>query len=198
MKITFRKTAMVLVILLMAAVIVTGCDANNNNNEEAEPAEEAEETAQESIMREDLVYENSFMSGIDMEVFWEFDEEQESLNMRLESPVAGWLAVGFEPSTRMADALIIIGGFDEGEFTVEEHFGTGATSHEQIEEVYIEEYAGERQDEYTTIEFVIPLGEDSRYDLTAGEEYEVILAYHDESDNFLQRHSQRTSEDIEF
>ncbi len=200
MKTAFRKTGMVLIILLMAAVVVTGCDANNNNNsDEAQPAEETEEAAQQSIMQEDLVYENNFMSGIDMEVFWEFDEEQENLNMRLESPSAGWIAVGFEPSTRMADAQIIIGGFEEDDvLAVEEHIGTGATSHEQIEESYIDEYAGERDDEYTVIEFVIPLGEETRYDLTAGEEYEVILAYHDESDNFVQRHTQRTSENIEF
>ncbi|SDM44349.1 DOMON domain-containing protein [Halarsenatibacter silvermanii] len=199
MKTTFGKTAMVLAILLMAAVIVTGCNDGSNNNEEADPAEEPEEIARESLMREDLVYENNYLSEIDMEVFWQFNEENETLNMRLESPSAGWIAIGFEPSTRMEDAQIIIGGFAENEDpAVEEHIGTAPTSHEQIETAYIEEYSGERQEEHTIIEFVVPLDEDSRYDLTAGEEYEIILAYHDESDNFLQRHSQRTSTEIEF
>ncbi len=187
---------MILILFLLIMFTAAGCD--NNNGEEVTPVEEDEDVSQASIMQEDLIFENSFMSGIDMEVFWEFDEDQENLNMRLESPSAGWVAVGFEPSQRMADAQIIIGGFNDEELTVEEHYGTGSTSHEQIDEVYIDEYAGERQDEYTIIEFIIPLGEDSCYDLAAGEKYEVILAYHNESDNFLQRHSQRTSAEIEF
>lgn len=198
MQINSTKTGVLAVILLVVVLVAGGCDANNNNSD-GEEAEPAEEIAVESMLHEDLIYENSYTSGIDLEIFWQLDQENEVLNMRMESPSAGWVAVGFEPSTRMADAQIIIGGFtDDDVLSVEEHIGTSPTSHEQIEEVYIEEYAGERNDETTVIEVVVPLDETSRYELTAGEEYEVILAYHDESDNFLQRHSQRTSENIEF
>lgn len=195
MKITTSRSYVILAVLLILTVAVVGCEAGDNGNNE----ESAEESASpESLLQEDLVYENHFQSEIDLDVYWEFSEGEEYLNMMVIGPSTGWLSIGFEPSTRMQDAQIIIGGFTEEEFTLEEHFGTAPTSHEQIEENYIEEFTGESREESTVMEFVIPLGEDSRYELTAGEEYEVILAYHDDSDNFMEKHSQRTTTSIEF
>lgn len=195
----FKKNTILLItfVLLLIPLIITGCDNDNNNNDN-EVAEVDEEVAVESLLIDELVYENRHVSNIDMELFWKFSEDEHSLYMMLKSPGSGWLAVGFEPSTRMADAEIIIAGFDEDDnFLLEEHFGTSATSHELIEETYIKESSGERNDENSIAEFIIPLGEDSRYDLEPGTEYEIILSYHSSSDNFIQRHSQRTTIELE-
>ena len=189
-----RKFFILTALLLVFTVMAAGCDAENGNA--ATEPEEAENRA--SILTEEITYENHYQAGIDMDFFWQFDPEGEELHIRLESPGSGWLAVGFEPSTRMQDAKMVLAGFQDDVFVLEEHIGTAPTSHEQIEESYIEDYAGEHEEDLTVAEFVLPLTGDTRYELQSGEVYEVIFAYHDEDDNFLLRHSQRTSAEVEF
>ena len=189
-----RRFILAAAVLLLFTVLAAGCDSENENT--GTKPDEAETRV--SILAEEITYENHFQAGIDMDFFWQFDAEGEELHIRLESPGSGWLAVGFEPSTRMQDAEMVIAGFEDDEFLLEEHIGTGPTSHEQIENSYIQEYAGEHEEELTVAEFVLPLTGDTRYELQSGEVYEVIFAYHDEDDNFLQRHSQRTSAEVEF
>ncbi len=189
-----RKFFILIALLLVFPVMVSSCDAENENAG-TEP-EEAE--TRTSILTEEITYENHYQAGIDMDFFWQFDAEGEELHIRLESPGSGWMAVGFEPSTRMQDAKMVIAGFKDDEFLLEEHIGTSPPSHEQIEDSYIVEYAGEYEEELTVAEFVLPLTGDTRYELQSGEEYEVIFAYHDDDDNFLQRHSQRSSAEVEF
>ncbi|MFW6270511.1 MAG: DOMON domain-containing protein [Bacillota bacterium] len=178
--------------LILVLTIVTGCEEEENNASQVE-----EDVTLESELVEELEYTNHFASDIDMEIYWEFSQEEDELYMVLESPGSGWLAVGFEPTNRMADAEIIIAGFENDSLLLEEHYGTGSTSHEKIDETYIENYTGEKSEEISRAEFVIPLGEDSRYDLTRGEEHTIILSYHDNSDNFIQRHTQRTTIELE-
>jgi hypothetical protein len=119
--------------------------------------------------------------------------------MMLESPGSGWLSIGFDATNRMNEAKIIIAGFDEdNNFQLEEHIGTSATSHQLIEETYITESTGVREEDSSIAEFIIPLGGDSRYNIEAGEAHEVIIAFHSNSDSFMQRHSQRATVEIEF
>ncbi len=187
--------SLIVFMLVFTLAEVTALSAYGDENYENEEYE-----ARESFLREDITYENHYTSGIDMDVFWNFSEEEtgeEKILIRLETPETGWVSIGFEPSRRMQDAEIIIVGFEE-EVTLEEHYGNAPTSHEQIEASYIEEYYAERDQEGTVAEFIVPLTEESRYELEPGESYEVILGYHDSSDNFLDRHTQRTSTEIEF
>ena len=191
-----RKKLLGLVcVLILVPLIIAGCN-NNDNNEEV--AEEEVEVAQESILTDDLTYTNLYSAGIDLDIYWEFNDEEDALHMMLEGPVTGWLAVGFDATTRMNDAKIIISGFDGDDFLLEEHIGTSATSHEQIDETYITEGTGERNDDSTISEFIIPLDEDSRYAIEEGETQEVIIGFHDDDDNFMQRHTQRATVEIDF
>ena len=179
-------------ILFLVFFLITGCDEAGN-----EAGQVDEDVTLESELIEGLVYTNHFVTDIDMEFFWEFSQEENKLNIVLKSPGSGWLAIGFEPTNRMADANIVIAGFENENFLLEEHYGTGPTSHDEIDETYIEKSIGERNNEINRIEFVIPLGEDSRYELTKGEKHTIILSYHNSSDNFMQRHNQRTTIELE-
>ena len=134
--------------------------------------------------------------GID--IYWEFSEEQE-LYMMLKAPVSGWISIGFEPSRRMKDAKIVIIGFENEEIILEEHYGNTQISHRKIEEKYITQFYGERTEEYSLAEFVIPLDTESRYNrLQPGSIIKAIIAYHSDSDNFMRRHSQRDTIEIQF
>lgn len=133
-------------------------------------------------------YSNYFHSEIGIEIFWEFGPER--LYMALQSPISGWLAIGFEPSTRMNHAKIIMATFQDDELVLEEHIGTNPISHRKIEEVYISEFEGNNL-EGLLVEFVIPLDEDSIYDIVEGEELAVILGSHRSSQNLFTKHTQR-------
>jgi hypothetical protein len=99
----------------------------------------------------------------------------------------------------MKDAKIVIIGFENEEVILEEHYGNTQISHRKIEEKYITQFYGERTEEYSLAEFVIPLDNESRYyRLQPGNVIKTIIAYHSDSDNFLRRHSQRDSMEINF
>lgn len=192
-----KKLLGLICILILVPLIIAGCNNNDENN--AEVVEEEGEVAQESLLTDDLTYTNLYSSDIDLDVYWEFNEEEDELYMRLESPGSGWLSVGFDATNRMDDAKIIIAGFDDdNSFQLEEHIGISSTSHEPIDETYITESTGEREEDSSIAEFIIPLGGDSRYDIEPGQVYEVIIAFHSDTDSFMQRHSQRAAVEIEF
>lgn len=151
-----------------------------------------------SLLEDGLVYTNYIKTDINMEIFWEFSSNEHELYMVLRSPQTGWISIGFDPTRRMADAKIIIAGLDNGNFILEEHYGTGQTTHSKINEIYIKRFKGVRNSSYTLVEFVIPLDSSSRYKIFKGNEHTVILGYHDDSDSFIRRHTQRTTINIRF
>ncbi len=185
-------------VLILLPLIITGCD-NDNGEENGEEQAGLSEVTRESLLTEDLTYSNNYAADIDLDIFWEFNQDTDELHMMLESPGSGWLSIGFDATNRMNEAKIIIAGFNEdNNFQLEEHIGTSATSHEPITETYITESTGQREEDSSIAEFIIPLGEDSRYNIEQGEVHEVIIAFHSSSDGFMQRHSQRDSVEIEF
>ncbi|MGM0421296.1 MAG: DOMON domain-containing protein [Bacillota bacterium] len=195
MRIRQKKVFWLSLSVILISILIVGC----NNEENVEIVDEEEDISQESLLNEEMVYSNRISTDIDMDIFWEFNDDEDELYMMLKSPGSGWLSVGFDPSNRMADAKMIMSSFGEdGDFQLEEHLGTGPTSHEAIDETYITESTGIREEESSIAEFMIPLGENSRYDLEPGSTHEVIVAFHSENDSFFQIHSQRASLDIEF
>ncbi len=188
----YKKSFSLVLSLFLVFSLINGCGEVENEDVKVD-----RNASLESELTDGLVYTNHFISDIDMELFWEFSQDEQELNIVLESPGSGWLAIGFDPTRRMADAKIIIAGFENENFLIEEHYGTGQTSHDKIEETYIKNSKGERDDELSRTEFVIPLDEESRYDLRKGETHTVILSYHNSSDNFFQRHTQRTKVEVE-
>lgn len=126
----------------------------------------------------------------------------DSLEVILAAPSAGWVAVGFDPSSMMQDANLIIGYVNDGTVVVRDDFGTWFTSHESDEalggtnDVTIR--GGKESDDGTEISFVMPLDSGDRYDksLQAGKSYSVLLAY-GKDDNPSSMHAKKTKVNIE-
>jgi len=144
-------------------------------------------------------YDNTlYVEALEMDIGWSVKEGNLVFGVRTVG--LGWAAVGFNPTTMMRNANIIIGDVDEeGSLSIEDHFGVSNTGHRADEERNILQAAGSESEEGTVIEFVIPLdsGDDMDRKLEAGQEYKVILAYHMSSNSFKIRHSNRTSVNIQ-
>jgi len=144
-------------------------------------------------------YENTmYVEALEMEIGWLVKDN--NLVFAVKTVGMGWAAVGFDPSTMMRDANIIIGDVtEEGSVNIEDHFGVSNTGHRADEVRNILQAAGSENEEGTVIEFVIPLdsGDDMDRKLETDQEYKVILAYHMSSSSFKIRHSNRTSVNIQ-
>jgi hypothetical protein len=104
----------------------------------------------------------------------------------LRSPGTGWVAVGFDPEQRMRGANIVFAWVDGSGATVEDHYGSGPTSHGRDEHPHVFLAAGAEAEGETIVEFVIPLasGDPEDKDLQRKRSYTVILAYHRSHDGF--------------
>lgn len=128
--------------------------------------------------------------------------EGRELVMTVSAGTTGWVAVGFNPTRMMRDANIIIGAvLPDGTVVVEDHFGTGLTSHRKDTEIGgtsdVRVISGEEKDGTTTITFAIPLnsGDSRDVPLAAGEKVTVILASA-QRDGFTVKHNKRTKAEI--
>lgn len=123
------------------------------------------------------------------------------LEVTVEAPTTGWVAIGFNPSSMMKDANIIIGYVDGNSAVVQDHFGVSGFGHKEDTGLGgsddIKNVSGNESDDGTTLSFSIPLDSGDKYDtpLQAGDEVKVILAYGD-SDNLSAKHTYRTSASI--
>ncbi len=130
-------------------------------------------------------------------VYWSNDANV--LRVGLFCPATGYLAIGIDPDHRMEGANFILGAVRNGQLVMRDDYGTGTLSHS--EDVArggtndILAAAGTETNGQTTIEFVIPMDSGDPYDklLVPGQTYEVLIAFHDTSDTFSTRHSQRGS-----
>lgn len=115
------------------------------------------------------------------------------------SPGTGWVSAGFDPANRMQGANYIIAAVTAGGLVIEDHFGTGTTSHRRDRREDILRAAGTVSGGQTVIEFAIPLdsldGEDKP--LLPGRTYTVLLAYHRSSTSLTALHTARGSAQIE-
>jgi hypothetical protein len=108
--------------------------------------------------------------------------EEQNLRIRMAGATTGWVAVGFDPSSRMRDANIIIGYVEDGQVFLRDEFGTGGTSHSPDEELGgnddTEDAQGGEENGQTWLSFSIPLDSGDRYDraLAPGKSVKVILA----------------------
>lgn len=108
--------------------------------------------------------------------------EGENLQVRIAGATEGWIAVGFDPSSRMKDANIIIGYVEDGEVFLQDEYGTGGTAHSSDAELGgnddIEDAQGGEENGQTWLSFSIPLDSGDRYDraLEPGKSVKAILA----------------------
>ncbi len=134
-------------------------------------------------------------------VYWTNDTVV--LRVGLFSPGTGYVAIGLDPDRRMQGANFIIGAVRNGQMEIRDDYGTGSVSHSSdIENGGADNIlaaAGRELNGETTIEFIIPLDSGDRFDkpLKPGETYGILVSFHDTSDNFSTRHSQRGTGEIQ-
>ncbi|GAB4309101.1 MAG: hypothetical protein Kow0097_09990 [Candidatus Bipolaricaulota bacterium] len=117
----------------------------------------------------------------------------------LRSPGTGWVSAGFDPVNRMQGANYIIAAVTPAGIAIEDHFGTGTTSHRRDARDDVLRAAGTVSGGQTVVEFVIPLDSDDPEDksLVPGKAYTVLLAYHRSSTSFTAIHTARGSIQME-
>ncbi len=118
------------------------------------------------------------------------------------SQTTGWVAVGFGPSRMMKDANILIGAvLPDGSVMVEDHFGTGLTTHGKDTDnggaANLRVISGEERNGTTTISFAIPLNSGDPKDtrLVPGSTVAVILAS-SSRDSFAAKHNRKAKTEI--
>ncbi len=141
---------------------------------------------------------NSFQAG---DISVDCSIEGDRLMITLSAPTAGWIAIGFQPTSMMKDANIIIGAVEDGKLIVEDHFGNSAFAHRPDTELGgsrdVEAGSGSEEGGETTFTFAIPLDSGDSYDnvLRSGETIKIILAY-GKSDSFKAKHRYRLSAEL--
>lgn len=108
------------------------------------------------------------------------------------APGTGWVAVGFDPSTRMKDANFLIGYVKDGVAYARDDFGVGSTSHQRDQEIGgkndLLSFSGSETGGTTTLTFVIPRNSgDPKDTVLSSGKHTVILGYSN-ADNFTAMH----------
>ncbi|MCX7656026.1 MAG: DOMON domain-containing protein [Treponemataceae bacterium] len=144
---------------------------------------------------QEKVWQNS-----DFQLSWKI--EGTSLVMTVSAATSGWVAVGFNPSSMMKDANIIMGAIlPNGTTVIEDHFGTSLTAHRKDSDLGgtndVRLISGEEKNGKTTITFSIPLNSGDRYDrpLAGGSKVTVLLALANQ-DNLTSKHNKRTKVEL--
>ncbi|TKB06469.1 DOMON domain-containing protein [Desulforhopalus sp. IMCC35007] len=125
---------------------------------------------------------------------FDWSVEGDQLAVKLSAPTKGWVAVGFNPSSKMKDANIIIGYVKDGKVKIEDDFGMAATQHKMDDKVggkdNVTVVGGTEEGDTTTIEFSIPLNSGDEKDgvIDPAADTTVILGYGGDRDSFRMKH----------
>ncbi|MBN1233854.1 MAG: DOMON domain-containing protein [Candidatus Coatesbacteria bacterium] len=172
-----------LVTVLMTVVLSLGCSSKKT-----------------AVQKTDSSGENEVKAD-DFTLSWKIDGEK--INIKVSAPTTSWIAVGFEPSSMMKDANIIIGYVKDGKAYIEDHYGTGNVKHEADINIggkeNVENASGKEENGKTELSFTIPLDSGDAKDkvLTKGKQIKVILACgKDGAKDFNSMHKKRTSVNI--
>lgn len=127
---------------------------------------------------------------------WQQDPAStDSLIISVTAPTTGWVAVGFEPSSFMNGANLIIGYVESNTPSIRDDYGTGQVTHDSDVNLGgtsdIRTISGSQSSGETTISFKMPYNSQDQYDkvLQEGQNYTFIFAYGaDEADDFTSAH----------
>jgi hypothetical protein len=128
-------------------------------------------------------------------LFWDF--QGDVMNMALKAKTAGWVSIGFDPSSKMKDADMVLGLVDDsGRVYVVDAFSTGENGPHPADTDLggtddIIDFGGTESDGWTTIEFSRLANSTDLYDRNVwnGQVIKVIWAY-SLSDEFTGYHEQ--------
>jgi hypothetical protein len=190
MKMVFWNKVL-LVSFCVLGVVLVGCE--KEEQAETSVAEQNVDSLSESEVETESIAEKTIESANDGQdtgksvehqgftLTWRVDGE--NLEVAVEAPTKGWVAVGFEPSSMMKDADYIIGYVTENEVFIRDDFGVGTASHKADTELGgsddVSILGGSETNGNTSIQFSIPLQSGDEYDkvLEPGATYVVLLAY---------------------
>lgn len=147
-----------------------------------------------SMLVADTPWQSSSAGGVTFE--YRVSQDNQSLEGKVSAATTGWVAVGFDPSSVMRNANIIIGYVSGGNPMIRDDWGTSNTSHasdislggsSNVTLVQGTESAGT-----TMLHFLIPLDSQDQYDkdLAIGQTYNIILARGaNNADNYTGQHT---------
>ena len=134
-------------------------------------------------------------------IYWKFADDAVYFGLETNSP--GWAAIGFEPTSRMKDADILLGGTENGVPYMYDMFSTGPTGpHPPDTDLGgtfdITEYNAKEQAEGTVVEFSRKTDTGDAYDtvLTPGAEITLIWAQANSDEPLLIHNIGKGSEEI--
>lgn len=113
------------------------------------------------------------------------------------SPGSGYVAVGFDPDDRMQGANFVLAAVRDGQLWTRDDYGSGPLAHAADVSLGgtddILAAAGRETDGQTYVEFMIALDSGDRMDkpLLPGNTYDIVIAFHETSDDFDAYHSRR-------
>jgi hypothetical protein len=181
----FRRKALPILVVL-ALVLVYGCGSDDGGTGT-------------SGGTDDEGFKQASAGGVTLR--WKV--EGSSLSVKVSASTTGWVAVGFDPTSRMQDANLIIGYVSGSVASIRDDYGSGPTAHQAdtagggVDDVT--EAAGTETGGVTEITFSIPLDSGDVRDraLIEGNNYTVILARGPNgADTFSTQHSSRATTSI--
>ena len=143
-----------------------------------------------------VLNEKGYYQITKMNITLQWRVKGEHLDVIVNAPTTGWVAVGFDPVRRMKGANIVIGFVKDAEVFIRDDYGVARTFHRADEKVggkdNITDVSGSETGGSTELAFTIPLDSGNPGDkvLVPGKDYTVLLAY-GSKDNFTTYHNTR-------
>ncbi|MDP2172836.1 MAG: T9SS type A sorting domain-containing protein [Candidatus Cloacimonadaceae bacterium] len=143
------------------------------------------------------------VTGANVTLEYRITQGGQNLECRLTGQTTGWVAVGFNPTTVMRNANIIIGYVSGANTSIRDDWGTSNTSH--VSDISlggtsdVALISGNESAGNTILQFTIPLVTIDQYDrpLVAGQVYPILLARGaNNADNFTGAHADASTVQI--
>ncbi|MDW3209100.1 MAG: DOMON domain-containing protein [Reichenbachiella sp.] len=134
-----------------------------------------------------------------MTVSWKM--EKEYIQVEMEAPTNGWVAIGFNKTTSLTGTYLLMGRIRKGKAEVVEHYTEKPGNYKPIADLGVPNQvisiSGHEKGNLTKLKFSIPISKSSKYhkQLSTETKWTLLLAYSVDDD--FQHHSiMRTSMEI--
>mgnify|MGYP003969789551 FL=1 len=151
-----------------------------------------------------LLWSHAWAEGYDHKITvkkmtFEWKVVNNNLDIKLSASTKGWVAIGFNPISRMKDANIILAYVKKGKVKAADHFGVSDTKHSKDSKLGGEKditgLSGVEENGITTVSFTIPLdsGDSKDKPVLVDSDTTIIPAYGAGRDSFSAKHAYRTT-----
>ena len=145
-----------------------------------------------------VIYDGEYAHSTEaggFQIHWSNDAS--FLRVGVISPGTGYLAIGFDPDDKMQGANFVLAAVRDGQLWTRDDYGYGPLAHASDVSLggtdNILAAAGREGEGKTYVEFVIALNSGDPMDkvLVPGTTYDIVIAFHETSDDFDTYHSRR-------